>query len=65
MKYDEFIQIKKREYLLDVLKETKGNQCAAAVIAGVHRNTIKRLMAEVGIRALTVRMFRRASVVRE
>lgn len=58
MSFEEFIAIKKREYVLEVLAEAKGNQCAAAELAGIHRNTLKRIIVESGIRPLTVKMIR-------
>lgn len=58
LQFEEFIAIKKREYVLDILKEAKGNQCAAAELAGIHRNTLNRMVKDSGIRSLTLKTIR-------
>lgn len=39
----------KRQYLVTVLIENKFNQCRAAKVLGVHRNTVCRLLHELDI----------------
>lgn len=38
-----------RQYILTVLTECKFNQCHAAKAMGIHRNTLTRNMAQLGI----------------
>lgn len=39
----------RREYLTQLLIRFRGNQCAASIAIGVHRNTLRRYMGELGI----------------
>jgi DNA-binding NtrC family response regulator len=48
---DEFTQAARREYILQVLEEKRGNQVQAAASLGVHRNTLRRLLIEHDIKA--------------
>lgn len=56
--FDEFMQLRKREYVMNVLREAKGNKCEAAKIANVHRNTLDRFIAECGIQTNIIRSIR-------
>jgi DNA-binding protein Fis len=47
--YDREMQKFKRELLLRILKENRGNQSRAAEVLGVHRNTLLRSLKELGI----------------
>lgn len=38
-----------REIIRFAMKETGGNQCEAAKIAGIHRNTVGRALKECGL----------------
>lgn len=58
MTYKTAMLIAKRQYALDVLAQAKGNQCEAARIAGVHRNTFDRIIESTGIRKITIRMMK-------
>lgn len=62
MIYSEFLAKSKKKYVTRMLWECQGNQCAAAESAGIHRNTFKRLMVEVGIAMTEVREIRRQCV---
>lgn len=59
--YEDFLFKQKRQYVIELLRETKGHQCKAAELAQVHRNTIKRLIIEVGIKLSDVRQGKRQS----
>lgn len=61
MTYKQWVIVSKRQYILDLLREAKGNQCKAAEIAQVHRNTLKRFILESGIRKVTIRFIREAA----
>ncbi len=45
----------KRQYLREVLLAHRGNQCKAAEEMGIHRNTLSRTMAELGLSLAEVR----------
>ena len=45
----------KRQYLREVLVAHRGNQCKAAEELGMHRNTLSRAMAELGLELSEVR----------
>ena len=53
--YDEAVREFKRRYLLAVLAHNKGNQCKAAKELGMHRNTLRRTIAELDIDPTQVR----------
>lgn len=61
MTYDQWAIVSKRQYVLDVLREAKGNQRKAAAIAGIHRNTLDRFIAECGIRKIAIKFMRDAA----
>lgn len=62
--YSESIREFKKRFILNVLRECRGNQCKAARELGMHRNTLSRTIAELGmheeIRQLTARSGRYA-----
>lgn len=53
--YDEAVRSFKRQYLREVLVAHKGNQCKAAEELGMHRNTLSRTMAELGLDLADIR----------
>jgi DNA-binding NtrC family response regulator len=55
MRYEEAVREFKRQYLREVLVSHRGNQCKAAEELGMHRNTLSRAMAELGLELSEVR----------
>ena len=55
VRYDDAVRQFKRQYLLEVLRAHRGNQCKAAEELGMHRNTLSRAMAELGLELAEVR----------
>ncbi len=55
MRYDEAVREFKKQYLREVLIAHRGNQCKAAEELGMHRNTLSRAMAELGLDLAEVR----------
>ena len=53
--YEEAVREFKRQYLREVLVAHRGNQCKAAEELGMHRNTLSRAMAELGLELSEVR----------
>ncbi len=53
--YEEAVRSFKRQYLREVLLAHRGNQCKAAAEMGIHRNTLSRTMAELGLELAEVR----------
>ena len=53
--YEEAVREFKRQYLREVLIAHKGNQCKAADELGMHRNTLSRTMAELGLELAEIR----------
>ena len=53
--YEEAVREFKRQYLHEVLVAHRGNQCKAAEELGMHRNTLSRAMAELGLELADVR----------
>lgn len=47
--YDAAVHTFKRLYLMEILARNRGNQCKAAAEMGIHRNTIRRMIAELAI----------------
>jgi len=45
--YSEALREFKKRYIINALKQAKGNQCKAALELGMHRNTLSRTMAEL------------------
>jgi Fis family transcriptional regulator len=55
IRYEEAVKEFKRQYLREVLVAHRGNQCKAAEELGMHRNTLSRAMAELGLDLAEVR----------
>lgn len=55
IRYEEAVREFKRQYLREVLVAHRGNQCKAAEELGMHRNTLSRTMAELGLDLTEVR----------
>jgi DNA-binding NtrC family response regulator len=55
MRYDDAVREFKKQYLREVLVANRGNQCKAAEELGIHRNTLSRTMAELGMSLAEVR----------
>jgi DNA-binding NtrC family response regulator len=53
--YEEAVREFKRQYLREVLVANRGNQCKAAEEMGIHRNTLSRTMADLGLDLAEVR----------
>lgn len=53
--YEEAVREFKKQYLREVLLAHRGNQCKAAEELGMHRNTLSRTMAELGLNLTEVR----------
>lgn len=55
VRYEDAVREFKRQYLREVLIAHRGNQCKAADELGMHRNTLSRAMAELGLSLAEVR----------
>lgn len=55
IRYEDAVKQFKRQYLLEVLRANRGNQCKAAEELGMHRNTLSRTMAELSLDVAEVR----------
>ena len=55
IRYEDAVRQFKRQYLLEVLRAHRGNQCKAADELGMHRNTLSRTMAELDLEVAEVR----------
>ena len=55
VRYDDAVREFKKQYLREVLVANSGNQCKAAEELGMHRNTLSRAMAELGLDLSEVR----------
>jgi Fis family transcriptional regulator, factor for inversion stimulation protein len=55
IRYEEAVRQFKRQYLIEVLRAHRGNQCKAADELGMHRNTLSRTMAELDLDIAEVR----------
>lgn len=55
VRYEDAVREFKRQYLREVLVANRGNQCKAAEELGIHRNTLSRTMAELGLSLAEVR----------
>ena len=49
IRYEDAVREFKRQYLREVLVAHRGNQCKAAEELGMHRNTLSRTMAGLGL----------------
>ena len=63
--YADAIRQFKKRYILEVLAHHKGNQCKAAEDLGMHRNTLSRTMAELGLDSAQIRKGMRRPVMSE
>ena len=61
--YTEAVRQFKRRYLLEVLAQHRGNQCKAAEELGMHRNTLRRTLAELDLDTIQIRQGMRRPVV--
>jgi len=55
IRYEDAVRDFKRQYLREVLESHRGNQCKAAEELGMHRNTLSRAMADLGLNLAEVR----------
>jgi DNA-binding NtrC family response regulator len=55
VRYEDAVREFKKRYLREVLMAHRGNQCKAAEELGMHRNTLSRSMAELGLSLAEVR----------
>jgi Fis family transcriptional regulator len=53
--YDEAVREFKRRFILEVLSHYRGNQCKAARELSMHRNTLRRTIAELKLDAEQIR----------
>lgn len=53
--YSEGVREFKKRFILTVLQENRGNQCRAARELGMHRNTLSRTLAELGLDSAQIR----------
>jgi DNA-binding NtrC family response regulator len=55
IRYENAVNEFKKQFLREVLVKHRGNQCKAAEELGMHRNTLSRAMAELGLSLSEVR----------
>jgi DNA-binding NtrC family response regulator len=55
IRYEDAVGEFKKQFLREVLVAHRGNQCKAAEELGMHRNTLSRTMAELGLNLAEVR----------
>ena len=55
VRYEDAVREFKKQFLREVLLAHRGNQCKAAEELGMHRNTLSRTMAELGLSLIEVR----------
>jgi Fis family transcriptional regulator, factor for inversion stimulation protein len=55
IRYEDAVRDFKKQYLREVLVAHRGNQCKAAEELGMHRNTLSRAMADLGLELAEVR----------
>ncbi|HEY0795107.1 MAG TPA: helix-turn-helix domain-containing protein [Acidisarcina sp.] len=53
--YEESVREFRKRFILEVLAQHRGNQCKAAKELGMHRNTLSRTIAELGIDPAQIR----------
>ena len=53
--YADAVREFKRRFILEVLARHRGNQCKAAEELGMHRNTLSRTLAELGMDSAEIR----------
>lgn len=54
--YEEAVREFRRRYIQEVLGNNKGNQCKAARELGVHRNTLSRIMADLELDSMQIKL---------
>ena len=47
--YSEAVREFKKVFISHVLQQSRGNQCRAAKLLGMHRNTLSRVIHELGL----------------
>jgi Fis family transcriptional regulator len=55
LRFEDAVREFKRSFIREVLVTHRGNQCKAAEELGMHRNTLSRTMAELGLSLSEVR----------
>ncbi len=55
VRYEDAVREFKKQYLREVLVAHRGNQCKAAAELEMHRNTLSRAMADLGLNLAEVR----------
>ena len=55
LRYEDAVREFKKQFLREVLVAHRGNQCKAAEELGMHRKTLSRAMAELGLSLAEVR----------
>lgn len=53
--YSEAVSEFKKKYIMTVLQDCNGNQCKAARLLGMHRNTLSRTIADLKLDARSMR----------
>ena len=57
--YSEAVSEFKKKFILTVLQDSNGNQCRAAQLLGMHRNTLSRTITDLKLDAKALRNGRR------
>ena len=63
--YSDAVREFKKRYILEVLSRHRGNQCKASEELGMHRNTLSRTLAELGLDSAQIRKGMRRPVMSE
>lgn len=58
IKYSEAVREFQKTFILTVLQDQRANQCRAAARLGIHRNTLRRALHDLG---LDIRLIRTAA----
>jgi DNA-binding NtrC family response regulator len=54
--YEEAVREFRRRYIQEVLRNNKGNQCKAARELGMHRNTLSRIMTDLALDPVQIKL---------